>query len=485
MARPSSSGRPARSPFQNGILPGSPGAGRDQHAVVGDLLDPPRRGAEHEGLADAALEHHLLVELADARRARPGAEQEDAEQPAVGNRAAVGDRHALGAFARGDRAGDAIPGHARPQLGELVRRIASRQHVEHAVEDGAAQLRERRRAADRREQLVDVPVVHRRHRHDLLRDDVERVAGIARRLDRALVHRPRDRGAGDEIAAELREDDALADRVRLVAAAADALQAAGDRRRRFDLDDQIDRAHVDAELERRGRDQRAQGAGLQQVLDLDALRPRDRAVVRADQRLAGQLVQRAGQPLGQPPAVDEDQRRAVRADELEQPRVDRRPDRRPRVAHDAGPLGISAFGARSQLRHVLDRHFDGQLQRLLLAGVDDRDRPVADGALGGELVLDLGRRPAAAFARLAPSCRVADLRPPTPRRRETARPRRADAASPTGRCAAAALRRSPRSRSSDSARCAPRLVGTSAWISSMMIVSTERSASRAFEVSSR
>ena len=40
-------------------------------------------------------------------------------------------------------------------------------------------------------------------------------------------------------------------------------------------------------------------------------------------------------------------------------------------------------------------------------------------------------------------------------------------------------------RSSDSARCAPRLVGTSAWISSMMTVSSERSASRAFEVSSR
>ena len=35
------------------------------------------------------------------------------------------------------------------------------------------------------------------------------------------------------------------------------------------------------------------------------------------------------------------------------------------------------------------------------------------------------------------------------------------------------------------AREAPRLVGTSAWISSTITVSTERSASRAFEVSSR
>ena len=37
-----------------------------------DLLDAPRRSAEHERLADAALEHHLLVELADARGARRG-----------------------------------------------------------------------------------------------------------------------------------------------------------------------------------------------------------------------------------------------------------------------------------------------------------------------------------------------------------------------------------------------------------------------------
>ena len=70
IARPSSTGRPAPSPFQNGILPGSPGAGDDEHAVVGDLLDAPGRGAEQERLAGPALEHHLLVELADPARRR-------------------------------------------------------------------------------------------------------------------------------------------------------------------------------------------------------------------------------------------------------------------------------------------------------------------------------------------------------------------------------------------------------------------------------
>jgi hypothetical protein len=38
--------------------------------------------------------------------------------------------------------------------------------------------------------------------------------------------------------------------------------------------DEIDRAHVDAQLQRRGGDQRAQGAGFEQIFDLDPLRPR-------------------------------------------------------------------------------------------------------------------------------------------------------------------------------------------------------------------
>ncbi len=136
---------------------------RHQHAVVGDLLDAPRRGAEHERLAGAALEHHLLVELADARRAGTGADEEDAEQAAIGNRAAVGDRDALGAFARGDRAGDAVPGDARPQLGELVGRIAPRQHVEHARRTRCgsaprtAPRRESRRTARRRPSRPSTP----------------------------------------------------------------------------------------------------------------------------------------------------------------------------------------------------------------------------------------------------------------------------------------------------------------------------------------
>src|SRR5437016_3968000 len=60
-----------------------------------------------------------------------------------------------------------------------------------------------------------------------------------------------------------------------VAGAPDALHAARDRRRRLDLDDEIDGAHVDAELERAGRDEGRQASGLEVVFDPKALLPRD------------------------------------------------------------------------------------------------------------------------------------------------------------------------------------------------------------------
>ena len=65
-----------------------------------DLLDAPRRGAERERLADLGLEDHLFVELADAHRPI-GAGEEHAVEPAIGNRAGVGDRDALRAVASG------------------------------------------------------------------------------------------------------------------------------------------------------------------------------------------------------------------------------------------------------------------------------------------------------------------------------------------------------------------------------------------------
>jgi hypothetical protein len=57
----------------------------------------------------------------------------------------------------------------------------------------------------------------------------------------------------------------------LVAGPTDALQTAADGAGRFDLDDEIDGAHVDAELEAGGGHQRAQVTTLELVFDDDAL----------------------------------------------------------------------------------------------------------------------------------------------------------------------------------------------------------------------
>ena len=103
----------------------------------------------------------------------------------------------------------------------------------------------------------------------------------------------------------------------------------------------------------------------------------------------------------------------------------RRPGRRPRPA---------------EVGHVLDRDDDVDLDRLGDPGVDDRD---------------VARR------RRAPTSRRGSGRPPP-----------AGAGWPTARCAAGGGPVTSSSRSSDTARWAPRLVAAMAWISSMITVST-------------
>ena len=256
----------------------------------------------------------------------------------------------------------------------------------------------------------------------------------------------------------------------LVASAADSLQAARDRRRRFDLHDEIDRPHVDAELERRGGNERPERAGLQQIFDLDPLRrarsnrgasapasrPRARSVrPRAARRGAG--CSRISASIGAH-RINSSSRGwiAVQIEGRVSPT-------------DAGPLGMSSAVVRRAMSSTgtsmrSDRAF-------ALSCVDD-----SDGTVGYRLRTsgELSR------PRLRPPipggpCRFASARRPCRRlasafhhalggrrRRESAPPHRGDAAWPTVRSAAARPRQRDARRSSDSARCAPRFVGTSA-----------------------
>ena len=228
------------------------------------------------------------------------------------------------------------------------------------------------RARDERVEVVDArrPSSLRRHdRDDLLREHVERVARHDGRLDPALAHELRDDRALEQVGAELGEDPALGDVADAVPGAADALQAARDGLRRLDLQHEVDGAHVDAELEAARRDEARQLAGLEHLLDDRALLARERAVVGARDVLAGELVEPQREALGLAAGVDEDDRRAVLADHLEELRVHRRPDRVARRL--AARQSSGSPGPLPGLDHRLDRHVDLQVERLADAGVDD------------------------------------------------------------------------------------------------------------------
>ena len=188
------------------------------------------------------------------------------------------------------------------------------------------------------------------------------------------AHASRDHRAFEEVGPELGEDPSLRDLAERVAGATDALQPAGDGLRRLDLDDQVHRTHVDAELERGGCDQAGELARLEQLLNECALLVGEGAVVGAGDfggrvlsrrgldilwygRVLGcrvprratrpriampsmlcrrelavdfvvmHFVQPLGDPLGRAAVVDEDDRRVVLAHQAQQLGIDRRPDR--------------------------------------------------------------------------------------------------------------------------------------------------------------
>ncbi len=364
------------------------GCRRDEDPIVGDRLDAPGAGAEQDDFALARLVDHLLVQLAHPPTtgttpvARPGrgpiaiVGQVDPEEATIGDRAARRDGHRSGVPACLHRARHAIPHQARPQLGELVRRVIAGQHADDRLERVSAQLGVVLGTPDEGEEVVERPGAVGGGGHDLLRQHVERIARDAGRLDGALVHPARNDGRLEEVAAILGEDDAARWLSDVVAGAPDALEPACDRRRRLDLDHQIDGAHIDAKLKRAGGHDARQPALLESGLDLQPLLPGDRAVVGANKLFAGQLVELEREALGQAPAVGEDDRAPVSADELQDARVDRRPDARPRLGAGGRPAGRLVEGdPLAQAAHVLDRHHDLELERLPHAGIDDRHRP--------------------------------------------------------------------------------------------------------------
>jgi hypothetical protein len=149
-------------------------------------------------------------------------------EAAVGDRARVRHRQLERAASRADRVRHPVPHDSRAELRELLGRIAAVEHVEHAVEQLARELREGIGATHRLVEVRHLPLVaRRRHRHDLLGEHVERVAGHHGRLDVAVAHSLGDHRALEQVGPELGEDPPSRHLAHPVAGAADPLQPRG------------------------------------------------------------------------------------------------------------------------------------------------------------------------------------------------------------------------------------------------------------------
>ncbi len=247
----------------------------------------------------------------------------------------------------------------------------------------------RRGTLHQREEVVGAPLLRAHLGDDLLRGDVERQLGQLDRVEATGVHRGEQRGALDQLVARQRVETPLGRAGAAVVGAADALQERGDAARRTDLAHQLHRADVDAELERRGGDQRAQVAGAQARLDPVTPLLRQRTVVRGHDVVAEALAQLVREPLGQAARVDEHERGAVLPDQ--------RGDAVEHVAH--------LLGRGDRLELALGQ-LEREVERALVAGVDDdRQRTVADEQPADRLDRALGGRqpdPVRARARTAP-----------------------------------------------------------------------------------
>jgi len=124
--------------------------------------------------------------------------------------------------------------------------------------------------------------------------------------------------------------------------------------RRADLANQVDRADVDAQLKRCGGHDRAQIAALEAGLRFQAQTAREAAMMRQHGLFAEARLKLVRHALGKAPRVDEDQRGAVRADQIGHAIIDLRPH----------------FVAGDGAEFVLG-NFDGEFHIAAVAYVDD------------------------------------------------------------------------------------------------------------------
>ncbi len=288
----------------------------DQRLVFEHLAGEHEGVARHHGLDEIFLD--LAEQPAAARDHARGARAHQADfqhvglddgadiEPVALRHAGVGDAPAS-VLALPD-AGEALVG--------LERVAAGGDEIDHRVE-----IRAREADIGRRGRHFGIKLVARERRaagaaEHMLRQNVERAEAQGWRVLGVLGDGVERGAAFQHFETVRRHQHAFRRLVHAVIGAADALQQPRRALRRADIDDEVDVAPVDAEVERGGADHGAQPAGGHRGLHLAPLRHVERAVMQRDGEIvvvdAPEILENE---FGLAAGVDENERGAVRLDE--------------------------------------------------------------------------------------------------------------------------------------------------------------------------
>ena len=206
---------------------------------------------------------------------------------------------------------------ARETFVGLQRVAAGGDEIDHVVEVGSCQRGVRRRCQHFRVEFVGEKRLAAGAAEHVLRQHVERAGAQWRRILRILRDRIDRDAAFQHLEAIGGNEHGARGLVEPVVGAADPLHQARGTLWRADIDDEIDVAPVDTEVERGGADHAAQLAGRHRVLDLAALGDVERAVMKRNgEAVVVHPPEILEQHFGLAAGVDENQRGLVALDQL-------------------------------------------------------------------------------------------------------------------------------------------------------------------------
>ncbi len=193
-----------------------------------------------------------------------------------------------------------------------ARAVAFRKHSHHGLEVPGCQFAIRPGVPKTVKKFVGPPFAGADLRHHLLGENVQRRPGNADHVQFASLHGSYQRHTFDQVIAAEGEQAPARHGANLVAGTADPLQKSRHAARGTKLAYQVHVPDVDTKLQRGGGDQRLEPPGLQGLLRFQAVLAGQAAMVGGYEMLANALGQVPGQPLREPPGIDEDQRGGMR-----------------------------------------------------------------------------------------------------------------------------------------------------------------------------